>query len=79
MFSVKGAMAVVEAKDYKCNDILTLSEKSGEDISFVLNRVFLAAVLNVLNTDTVKFNMNTPRSAVLFPDMEHNYLIMPMV
>lgn len=79
MFSIKGAMAVVEAKDYKCNDMLTLSEKSGEDISFALNRVFLAAVLNVLSTDTVKFNLNTPRSAVLFPDMENNYLIMPMV
>ena len=78
MFSIKGAMAIVEAKDYKCNNILTLSEKSGEDISFILNRVFLAAVLNVLSTDTVKFNMNTPRSAILFPDMEHNYLVMPM-
>lgn len=79
MFSIKGAMAIVEAKDYKCNNILTLSEKSGEDISFILNRLFLAAVLNVLSTDTVKFDMNTPRSAVLFPDMENNYLIMPMV
>lgn len=78
MFSVKGTFATVEAKDYKCNDVLTLSEKNGEDISFILNRIFLDAVLNVLRTDVVKFNLNSPRSAVLFSDMEHKYMIMPM-
>ena len=79
MFSIKGAMAIVEAKDYKCNDVLTLTEKSGDDISFIINRLFLEAVLSVMSTDTVKFNMNSSMSAILFPDMEHHYLVMPMV
>lgn len=78
MFSIKGAFATVEAKDYKCNDVLTLSEKNGEDISFILNRLFLDEVLKVISTDTVKFNLNSPRSPVLFSDMEHKYMIMPM-
>lgn len=78
MFSIKGSFATIEAKDYKCNDVLTLSEKNGEDISFILNRIFLDAVLNVLRTDVVKFNLNSPKSAVLFSDMEHKYMIMPM-
>ena len=78
MFSIKGTFATIEAKDYKCNDVLTLSEKNGEDISFILNRIFLDAVLNVLRTDVVKFNLNSPRSAVLFSDMEHKYMIMSM-
>lgn len=78
MFSIKGTFATIEAKDYKCNDVLTLSEKNGEDISFILNRIFLDAVLNVLRTDVVKFNLNSPKSAVLFSDMEHKYMIMPM-
>lgn len=77
MFSIKGAMAIVEAKDYKCNDVLTLTEKSGDDISFIINRLFLEAVLSVMSTDTVKFNMNSSMSAILFPDMEHLYLVMP--
>lgn len=79
MFSIKGAMAIVEAKDYKCNDVLTLTEKSGDDISFIINRLFLEAVLSVMSTDTVKFNMNSSMSAILFPDMEHLYLVMPMM
>ena len=78
LLSVKGSLLTVEAKDYKCNDILTLSEKSGDDISFALNRIFLDTVLNVLSTDNIRFCMNTPLSAVLFPDMEHKYMIMPM-
>lgn len=78
MFSIKGTFATIEAKDYKCNDVLTLSEKNGEDISFILNRIFLDAVLNVLRTDVVKFNLNSPKSAVLFSDMEHKYMVMPM-
>ena len=41
MFSIKGAFATVEAKDYKCYYVLTLSEKNWEDISFILNRLFL--------------------------------------
>ena len=78
MFSIKGAIATVEAKDYKCNDVLTLSGKNGEDISYILNRLFLDEVLKVISTDTVTFNLNSPRSPVLFSDMEHKYMIMPM-
>ena len=78
LLSVKGSLLTIEARDYKCNDILTLNEKSGDDISFALNRIYLDTVLNVLGTDNIKFCMNTPLSAVLFPDMEYKYMIMPM-
>lgn len=78
MFTVKGSLMTVEAKDYKSNDVLTLEEKSGEDISFKLNRCFLMTVLNVLSGNFVKFKLTTPRSAILFPDKENKFMIMPM-
>lgn len=78
MFTVKGSLMTVEAKDYKSNDVLALEEKSGEDISFKLNRYFLMTVLNALSGNFVKFKLTTPRSAILFPDKENKFMIMPM-
>lgn len=69
----------VESKDYKCNDVLNISDKKGEDIYFILNRVYLETVLSVISTDVVKFSMNTPSSAILFNDMENSYLVMPVI
>ena len=78
MFTVKGSLMTVEAKDYKSNDVLALEEKSGEDISFKLNRYFLMTVLNALSGNFVKFKLTTPRAAILFPDKENKFMIMPM-
>lgn len=78
MFTVKGAFMTVEASEYKCNNVLTLEEKEGEDISFKLNRCFLQAVLSSISGTFVKFELTGPRSPVLFPDMEDKFLIMPI-
>lgn len=77
--TVKENTITVESKDYKCNDVLDISDKKGEDIYFILNRIYLKTVLSVISTDVVKFSMNTPSSAVLFNDMENSYLVMPVI
>lgn len=77
-FTVIDRTLTAEAKDYKCNDVMDLLDKNGGDIAFKVNRTFLGTVLSVLNGDTIKFLMNTPKDAILIPDMEHTFIIMPM-
>ncbi len=78
MFSLKGSFVTVETCGYKSNDVLTAEDKTGDDISFILNRCFIQTVLNSLSGTLVKFCLNGARSAVIFPDREHRYLVMPM-
>lgn len=78
MFSLKGSLVTVEACMYKSNDTLVAEDKIGEDISFILNRYYIQTVLNSISGNLVKFCLNGARSAVVFPDMEHRYLVMPM-
>lgn len=77
-FTVKGVLITIEARDYKCNDVLELTEKSGEDISFKLNRLFLEDVLSVSTVENIRFKMTGNRSPIMFPDVGDTYLIMPM-
>ncbi len=77
-FTVKGVLATIEAKDYKCNDVLELVEKNGNDISFVLNRLFLEDVISVLQVENMRFKMTSSRSPIILPDVGDTYLIMPM-
>ena len=79
MFSLKGSFVTIEACGYKSNDVLTAEDKNGDDISFILNRCFIQTVLNSLSGTLVKFCLNGAGSAVVFPDMEHRYLVMPIV
>ena len=55
-----------------------IEDKTGDDIAFILSRVYLSNVLNSLVRDKVAFRLNTPTQAVMFDEMENRYLIMPM-
>lgn len=78
MFTVKGGLLTIEANQSKSNDVLIAEDKLGDDITFILSRVYLCNVLNSLSRDKVEFRLNTPTQAVMFDEMENRYLVMPM-
>ena len=78
MFTVKGGLVTIEACQARSNDVLMIEDKTGDDIAFILSRVYLSNVLNSLVRDKVAFRLNTPTQAVMFDEMENRYLIMPM-
>ncbi len=78
MFTVKGGLLTIEANQSKSNDMLIAEDKLGDDITFILSRVYLCNVLNSLSRDKVEFKLNSSTAAVLFVEMENKYLVMPM-
>lgn len=77
-FHLKGGLLTIEANQSKSNDVLIAEDKLGDDITFILSRVYLYNVLNSLSRDKVEFRLNNPGQAVMFDEMENRYLVMPM-
>ena len=77
-FKASGKSLKIEAKNAKSSDTLDIEHEGGA-VSFVLNRIYLEILMSVITGDTVKFELTeNSRAAIVFRDMEHKYLIMPI-